>query len=90
MRSALLLLVLTIVGAVSAAPKAEPAAEIQTVADNIEVGGFEKLEKRGEVCLDDCSWFNAAKCEQRCRNLGKKFSRMEKCSWKNDKRCCCK
>ena len=39
----------------------------------------------------ECSWFGAAKCEQYCRNWGQNVGvdRMEKCSWKNDKRCCC-
>jgi hypothetical protein len=38
-----------------------------------------------------CSWFGAAKCENYCRGWGQDVGvdRMEKCSWKGDKRCCC-
>ncbi|KAK3943287.1 hypothetical protein QBC46DRAFT_378056 [Diplogelasinospora grovesii] len=39
----------------------------------------------------DCSWFYAAKCEDYCRQFGQDVGvdRMEKCSFLNDKRCCC-
>ena len=39
----------------------------------------------------DCSWFYAAKCEQYCRQWGQNVgvARMEKCSFLNNKRCCC-
>ena len=38
-----------------------------------------------------CSWFNAAKCEQYCRQWGQQVGvdRMEKCNFLNQKRCCC-
>ena len=53
---------------------------------------FPQLEARA-ACYhaSDCSWFYAAKCEQYCRQWGQNVgvARMEKCSFLNDKRCCC-
>lgn len=46
-----------------------------------------------EACYhqSDCSWFNAARCENHCREYGEDIGvdRMEKCNWLNEKRCCC-
>jgi hypothetical protein len=54
------------------------------------------LEKRAACYYPSgCSWLGAATCEHHCRRHGAKgyetvrVLRMEKCSWKNDKRCCC-
>ncbi|ORZ35800.1 hypothetical protein BCR44DRAFT_35438 [Catenaria anguillulae PL171] len=44
----------------------------------------------GEFCIaDSCSATNAGKCEQKCREHGGVFTRMEGCGWFK-KRCCCR
>lgn len=73
-------LLATLVTGIVSSPTSDPA------------GSFPQLVER-KACWHEstCTWFGAAKCEHYCRQFGQSVgvSRMEKCNWLNQKRCCC-